>query len=343
MKRKNMEKLVPLEYLKKVTNTIPWIWDSIEIERAYNIQANYSDWPKWCYIPIGRCLGLVCDTPDKLLKPGYIDLAQSVAALAPWRVSKEVFVMDADVEAILCEQQDTKIVSDILMNLPYDGFYVKTNNLGSRGGNIDGFFVNLDYDPRDASREIRFTYIDDKLNGYNIPVIMKYETIEENIDYLFSLDERSRDSGADVVMRDLLNKSMQIVLYILAINADINENPVQKKVYKPHTQAKRPIKDKYSEVRKWDVGYRVGTVIRMKQDEKTNEEADETSEASELPEKLAGRSGSHTSKRPHMRRGHWHNYWIGPRAGERKLVLRWIPPMFIGVRGDTPVVLHDVK
>lgn len=54
-------------------------------------------------------------------------------------------------------------------------------------------------------------------------------------------------------------------------------------------------------------------------------------------------TGSHSPKRPHMRRGHWHNFWTGPRDGDRKLVLHWIPPTFIGAKEDSPVVYHDVK
>ena len=36
--------------------------------------------------------------------------------------------------------------------------------------------------------------------------------------------------------------------------------------------------------------------------------------------------------RPHMRRGHWHGFWTGPRKVNRdqqKLVLKWLPPLFV--------------
>ncbi len=33
--------------------------------------------------------------------------------------------------------------------------------------------------------------------------------------------------------------------------------------------------------------------------------------------------------RPHVRRGHWHRFWTGPREGDRKLVAHWIPPTLV--------------
>ena len=35
-------------------------------------------------------------------------------------------------------------------------------------------------------------------------------------------------------------------------------------------------------------------------------------------------------KRPHTRRGHWHHYWKGERgSSHRKLILKWLAPIFI--------------
>jgi hypothetical protein len=35
-------------------------------------------------------------------------------------------------------------------------------------------------------------------------------------------------------------------------------------------------------------------------------------------------------KRAHLRRGHWHGYWYGPRKGERSFGYRWLHPMVVG-------------
>jgi hypothetical protein len=42
--------------------------------------------------------------------------------------------------------------------------------------------------------------------------------------------------------------------------------------------------------------------------------------------------------RPHIRRAHWHHYWIGPRAApaeERELVVRWLPPILVNVEEES--------
>ena len=47
-----------------------------------------------------------------------------------------------------------------------------------------------------------------------------------------------------------------------------------------------------------------------------------------------------------MRRGHWHNFWHGPKSvlEERKLLLQWVSPTFVAAnQEDTPVTLHPVR
>jgi hypothetical protein len=38
--------------------------------------------------------------------------------------------------------------------------------------------------------------------------------------------------------------------------------------------------------------------------------------------------------RPHIRRGHWHGYWIGKKdGGEQKFVYNWLPPIAVNAIG----------
>jgi len=66
----------------------------------------------------------------------------------------------------------------------------------------------------------------------------------------------------------------------------------------------------------FDVGARIGPQLR-----KAREESDRDAET--------GRS-----VRPHLRRGHHHGFWIGPRDGDRTLVYRWLPPLLVGRQPD---------
>ena len=45
---------------------------------------------------------------------------------------------------------------------------------------------------------------------------------------------------------------------------------------------------------------------------------------------LAATSCSSGPRKAHIRKGHWHSYWTGPRSGERVKKVRWIQPVFVG-------------
>lgn len=81
-------------------------------------------WPKWCYAPLSVALGTVAINEYDATKD--MPKAMVIAALAPWRRSKEVYVMDADMQELLFEQaDDLKLQPEILKHLPYPCFYVQ--------------------------------------------------------------------------------------------------------------------------------------------------------------------------------------------------------------------------
>lgn len=83
--------------------------------------------------------------------------------------------------------------------------------------------------------------------------------------------------------------------------------------------------------RLWDVGIRFGNLLRS---------AYANADAS--PEDKSRRS-----PRPHVRRAHWHGYWVGPRSRpeEQHLELRWLPPILVGAKDndELPSVIWRVK
>lgn len=36
-----------------------------------------------------------------------------------------------------------------------------------------------------------------------------------------------------------------------------------------------------------------------------------------------------TIRKAHIRKAHWHGFWSGPRAGERKFSVKWLPPVLV--------------
>lgn len=52
---------------------------------------------------------------------------------------------------------------------------------------------------------------------------------------------------------------------------------------------------------------------------------------------------AHTTTRPHLRRAHWHSYWVGPRGGPtRQLELRWLHPILVNPQ-DSEELLATVR
>lgn len=52
-----------------------------------------------------------------------------------------------------------------------------------------------------------------------------------------------------------------------------------------------------------------------------------------------------SARKSHVRQGHWHKYWYGPKNGERRLLPKWIPPVIVGESRELSVKLttHNLK
>lgn len=130
---------------------------------------------------------------------------------------------------------------------------------------------------------------------------------------------------------------VQMISYLTSREPDITENPITKSTYKKTST----VKNKFSEVQKWDVGVRFGKSIQSRLTEAQNESR-----------KSNSRSGNHNGSRvrkspvPHFRCAHWHKYWVG--QGRKKCEVRWVEPTLVGfnipgVDSAANVVIHKVK
>lgn len=176
---------------------------------------------------------------------------------------------------------------------------------------------------------VLFDYNDKDEEALSFDLFDRKDNKEEILfDYKKMTDLIFKNLGNNNLPQGEIAKALQLVLYLCSMGADVEENPVQKKI----TRRSEVLHDKYREVRKWDVGVRFGNTIR-------------TYAAKE------GKShkGSHSKKRPHWRKGHFQHYWIGPKSKpeERQLVLNWIQPVLVNENlledGELPAVVHKVE
>lgn len=329
---------LPLKIVADYGKKYPFVWTAAE---------KFMDMPEgsWdksrCYIPIAASIA-ICNLYHMPSSAMFM-----IPALAAWRQSKEAYTFDQDLaETLYAQATDTKIPSQILMQLPFYCVYIDSGKYR--------FFCHLENDVNDGRWELRFVRItenDEPVASYlhlgdftldeaimagheeamyqaeNIPNREGASKFAENV----LVQPAEYNMYADVYNRTVLSEMLQLVLYICADNADIVQSEENKRTYrKPEKRSQ--VKDKYREVRQWETGYYVGNSLRKER----------SSAGTGNSERQPYQGGT---KRPHMRRGHWHHFWKG-KDGNKELVLHWVLPIFVNgdnAGGESPARVTPVK
>lgn len=333
MEKKKCDVYAPLELLKKTTAGYPNVWKQMEQFHNENGIGESFAWPEWCYAPLAAAItvatsGIPLENSEKIISA--LPAAQSIAALASWRLSKEVFVMDPDLELLLYKQiDDLDICPEVLTHLPYPCFYVQTSTLFCGSDKIEGFFVHLEFDMEDGHRELRFLFVREDRTVFGYPIYIDAKDIRNSIEQTLKQThpntvsdlsyQRTHENLAS--LETLLKESLQLVLYLCSENVEIDKNPEQDTFMR---RSNLVVRDRYAEIRKWDVGVRIGRAMR-----RYKQMCSISADGSE-PLQQTGQ----ISFRSHLCRGCWCDYWIKSSDGGRKLALKWIEPTFVGVSGD---------
>ena len=136
--------------------------------------------------------------------------------------------------------------------------------------------------------------------------------------------------GSPATFRPLVS----LVLYLCSQAAEIKEAGAGKRVPtrpKPQKTKKGMRIFAPDHPSRWEVGYRLGAALRQALSE--HEPAEPT--------------GTHASPRPHIRRAHWHSFWVGKKdqPDARSVTLKWLPPIPVNVLGvdDLTTTVRDVE
>ena len=81
----------------------------------------------------------------------------------------------------------------------------------------------------------------------------------------------------------------------------------------------------------WNVGLRIGAALDLSSKRK-------------CVDSVTDGYGTGVPVRPHIRRAHWHSFWVGKR-GEQTLSLRWLPPIAVNTEeaGNLPAVIRQAQ
>ena len=190
---------------------------------------------------------------------------------------------------------------------------------------IAGAFVCHSWNAIKERRELRVIYIPNAPDTLLISIIpLNCSTLAEALEaWRIETVEDAPEDGADVeATEELLARSRQavsrvigLVLYLCAENAELRAlddpgRPIRQTSAAPVAQRPREIL----------VGYRTGPLLARRRTGTTA-------------------SGTGRGVEPHLRRAHWHHYWVGAaEESERHLELRWLNPTLVGGRPIRPRV-----
>lgn len=355
----------PMKLLKDITHKYQGIWELFELYIDGNKRRDYQLWDKDIYIP-RESVEFILEqhrSNSNLHRYDLVYEATKVMAIANWRQYKYVYKFDEELMNLLFLQAEDfneldRIPSSVLDTLPYPcifiecalqytpektthGFFLyKSRRLDEKGINRLALMISFLFDDGKVAENYVFLDKDESVKECINVVEMELEEYYEELKeiYKFSKEEAKELIKQTKPYRKFsILKAIQLILYICAQNAEVTENPEQARIYKPKEQGK---KDKFTDIKKWDVGVRIGQEIRM------------LGKIGEVEKELIEETGSliesrRNPMRPHTRRGHWHHFWTGSRSNpeERKLILKWIAPTMINVRDadeDLPVVKSNM-
>lgn len=257
-----------------------------------------------------------------------------------WKYNKTVYEPDYDFSQALLGTNKLRVYPDMIKHIPFNTFYLDFSKNGLF--EYEGFFVQVKvYD----TGAIRISSLPTEREYSHIPVHEYEQTPTAYADaFWISTEMFSVENGISFfdydLRKDLIYTSdsfktqwfigglsnyrlflLQFLMYLSSKEPDIVESPDTINTYKPSTT----LRNKYSEVRKWDVGCRYGEKIRCFKKEKMQQEGSVT-------------TNIQNSKRPHIRKAHWERYHVG--EGRKGIITKWKEPVF--VNGDSDDIISNI-
>ena len=292
-------------------------------------------------------------------KTEWRDLFGESLVLDAWAKSKCVYKIDDQFFHEIKNTTNLKISADLLKHLPFSVMYFDLSEVKNIG-DFNGAWVDVHHVKDNTFMLAIYMVTDGSINptmpfalfsyycGFNfisddqLVEIDPQDTIYSQVEDYYIRDYQDFDDGG-LIVRQPLEKSndhrgeivvaiMQVLEFLHAEIPDINESPVTKNTYRPSTT----VKNKFSEVRMWDVGVKYGKAILTAKKQVEQLVKSENDLQTGLPEKK-----SRKPIRPHIRSAHWQRYHVG--EGRKQIKVNWIPPTYVCGKQEIPVTIHQIK
>lgn len=304
------------------------------------------------HINLGMDQYILSVAPDIQKAAARADVDQSVIATAFtrfyiahfWRFAKAIYDFSPSFLSVLEQTEDAPVYADILKQMPYRDFVMSL----PAGMKYDGMFVHVEFDEKYGKNDTDTLFLlclfksasklDDILTKMEMQWCLSGKMFLKSFRDTAAAMKESREKGkgtaGDITVQgipdfqdtvkerthnddDEVNRCLCIAVsacyYLASKNAEIKEVQVSK--------AKRPIvksangKPKRIAIKAYQVGYVFGKSFNAQMKARTI-----------TSDQITGSKGGLTV-RPHVRRAHWHHYWVG--KGRTTLEVRWIEPVLV--------------
>jgi hypothetical protein len=347
----------PAQHLRALATQYPGLFQQVDRLRAQRGK-ELPRWPDWCFLPLAGVVAILtrgAPAPDVRPLGPQIGI---VGALVTWRATQGIYQFDPTVLAAVWETPlEGELPTSLLYRLPEWCCYVPLDP--PRAG-LSGFFVHLEWDANTRQPELRFV-LDAGQPGLEdlLPVALHIDrptlveavhgTLETSAQNVLRHGEveqattiwQHAEQAAQGLAR-LLTPLVSLTLYLCSVTAEFRD---------PRGSGRQPARPQPTKTKQglrlfppaaptaWEVSSRLGAALRRA--------AAQEAAAPATPSAAAEPADTAPRARPqaHIRRAHWHSFWTGARTdpGARRLVVRWLPPIPVGLGDDLVPTVHRVE
>ena len=334
MAKKEISQYAPDRWIRELNRRYPNLWT--DLRKSYNDPSSIlrqksaaigliDSVPEWCVMPTLFPFLVITSRYGEMHYISHMDEMMTMGSTYIWRSSKGIYRYAPEIyEALVSQPLTGNLPWQSLYHLPEWAVYIETPGLSYERHPMEGFIAHLDYNIYSKAVDLQFAMF---LKGRDMPKMVAFPMGEgglaeamdrvDEVDSIFAgSTENIRYVGSREEYRHTFSCMMQLLLYLCSEEPDLPEIEHPRKRIRLSGGVRPP-----EEPRVWDVGVRISAALRRARN-KTEDPV------------IVREGNGHVSPRPHVRSAHWHTYWTGPRGAVfpvRRPVLRWIPPIPIGI------------
>jgi len=275
-------------------------------------------WPDYCFIPMNYWAGLAYKKVDRA-KANSVDVykffVHYMAVIGTWAYCKSIYKFnDYLFEELKHCSLSENIPVEVIKKLPEYSIYIETPNCKFNEMPMAGFFVMIEHVVEKGEVEDWLTVvintIDERIYALPLLLIKENETFHPQMFGQRDIEGTSTPINKENIRKDA-DFLLSLILYICSENnkyselASVTPSVIQVKTKHGLKLFQPP------QVKIKTMGEKEGAAIKRFREQEN--------------EYTTG-----TKKRPHMRRAHWHGYWVGKLGSDsREFKYNWLPPTFI--------------